>query len=171
MSHGKKVSLRAAPVSFTSLSSFLPRFASFRFAALRSTRHPFTKSGSVHPLPIFCARRPPYLGCVHLASIRLIPSVHSPMAAKVHLHSSAPFVSACRRKFTPGASYGAGHRPGRPGLPVQPLCGGSPSASVTSFLLTPAAVVNRLAIALKIGFRVPNILRLYHFTVGKMGGS
>jgi len=43
------------------------------------------------------------------------------------------------------ASYGAAIAPGGPGLSWQPLCGGSPSASITSYLLIPAAV-KRLAI-------------------------
>ena len=91
----------------------------------------------------YFARRQPHLGCVHLAAAIAHSSLISQSIAKVHLHSSATCVPC--GKDTPVASYVAVHHPGCPGLPVQPLCGGSPSASITSYLLIPAAV-KRLAI-------------------------
>ena len=87
-----------------------------------SLRHSFTSVSFSPPAAHFCyARRPPHLGFVHLASIRLIPSVHSPIAAKVHLHSSAPFVPY--GKYTPGASYVAAIAPDDRGFPGSPFVG------------------------------------------------
>ena len=132
--------LAVPPHSSRQLLCPSPHFVHFFLATLDSASlHPL-HSSSIHFSQVqytrcqfFCARRPPHLGYVHLASLRLIPSVHSPTAAKVHLHSSATYVPC--GKDTPVASYGAGHRPGCPGLPVQPLCGGSPPASVHSSLI------------------------------------
>ena len=56
----------------------------------------------------YFARRQPHLGCVHLAAAIAHSSLISQSIAKVHLHSSAPFVPC--GKYTTGASYGAGIR-------------------------------------------------------------
>ncbi len=67
------------------------------------------QQASVHPLPVFIfARRQPHLGCIHLAAAIAHSYLISQSIAKVHLHSSATFVSAGRRKFTSVASYVAG---------------------------------------------------------------
>ena len=142
--------LTAATVSFSQLHSFTPHSVTLHSVAQ------FISAGFSPPAANFYfARRQPHLGCVHLAAA----NAHSPLPAhqslggggisqsiaKVHLHSSATSVSAGRRKITSVASYVAAIAPDDRGLYWQHLCGGSPSASIASYLLIPAAV-KRLAI-------------------------
>ena len=132
--------LAVPPLSSRQLLCPSPHFVHFFLATLDSASlHPLHSSSNHFSqvqstrCQFLCARRPPHLGCVHLAPAIAHSSLISQSIAKVHLHSSATFVPC--GKDTPVASYGAGHHPGCPGLPVQPLCGGSPSASVHSFLI------------------------------------
>ena len=57
----------------------------------------------------YFARRPPHLGCVHLAAVIAHSSLISQSIAKVHLHSSATFVPF--GKYTLVASYVAAIAP------------------------------------------------------------
>ncbi len=104
-------------VTFTSLLhgslgsiSLLPRY--------------FISAGFSPPAAFFYfARRPPHLGCVHLAAAIAHSSLISQSIAKVHLHSSATFVSASWRKYTSVASYGAAIAPDDRGFPGSPFVG------------------------------------------------
>ena len=90
-------------VPFTSLAhgslgsiSLLPRY--------------FISAGFSPPAANFySARRQPHLGCVHFAAAIAHSSLISQSVAKVHLHSSAPFVPC--RKYSSVASYGAAIAP------------------------------------------------------------
>jgi len=70
-------------------------------------RRYFISAGFSPPATFFYfARRPPHLGCVHLAAAIAHSSLILQSIAKVHLHSSAPSVPC--GQYTPGASYVAG---------------------------------------------------------------
>jgi hypothetical protein len=85
-------------------------------------RRYFISAGFSPPAASFyCARRPPHLGCVHLAAAIAHSSLISQSIAKVHLHSSAAFVPC--GKFTPAASYGAAIAPDLRGFPGSPFVG------------------------------------------------
>ncbi len=173
----------AAPVSFTKLRSFLPRYASFHHVRSStfccsawhpdantqtfpwqdaqslsqasatiltgfhsaSLRHSFTSVSFSPPAAFFCcARRPPHLGCVHLATaICSCRTSISQSSANVHLHSSAASVPS--GKITPAASYVACTRLILHLLLQAPLWGLAVRIH-SSFLLIPAAV-RRLAAA------------------------
>ena len=69
----------------------------------------------------YFARRPPHLGCVHLAAANAHSSLISQSIAKVHLHSSATCVPC--GKYTSVASYGAAIAPDDRGFPGSPFVG------------------------------------------------
>ena len=86
------------------------RSSLLHFSQVQSTRCQF-----------LCARRPPHLGCVHLASAIAHSSLISQIIAKVHLHSSATFVPC--GKYTPVASYVAAIAPDDQGFTGSPFVG------------------------------------------------
>ena len=71
----------------------------------------------------YFARRQPHLGCVRLAPAIAHSSLILQSIAKVHLHSSAPFVSASWRKNTSVAFYVAAIAPADRGFPGSPFVG------------------------------------------------
>ena len=74
-------------------------------------RRYFISAGFSPPAALFYfARRQPHLGSVHLAAAIAHSSLISQSIAKVHLHSSAPFVSASWRKIYCGGFLCSWHR-------------------------------------------------------------
>lgn len=69
----------------------------------------------------YFARRPPHLGCVHLAAAIAHSSLISQSIAKVHLHSSATSVPC--GKYSSVASYGAAIAPDVRAFPGSPFMG------------------------------------------------
>jgi hypothetical protein len=133
--------VRAATMSLTQLHSFAPHSV-----ALHSVAQFISAGFSSSAAFFYFARRQPHLGCVHLASANCSCRTSiSQSIAKVHLHSSAAYVPF--GKFTPAASYGASivcshlaqllyiARNKWLQLYCWPLCGGSLSTSIHSFLI------------------------------------
>ena len=115
----------------------------YSLGSITLLRRFFISAGFSPPAAFFYfARRSPHLGCVHLAAANAHSSLISQSIAKVHLHSSAPFVSASWRKIYSGGFLWCCHLAPQPALKLgecvafycQPLCGGSPSASIQSCL-------------------------------------
>ena len=165
--------LTAAPVSFTKLRSFLPRYASLHHvrsqAICFSTWHPAANTQIRHGRMHSSLRKPTlqyslgfitlHSSFIHFSIVQstrcplLFCSPAAPLKAAFTLrlliaHVVSPFRKASLRftcivqpppypdgKFTPAASYGAGIAIRSSWLYCQPLCGGSLSASVHSFLI------------------------------------
>lgn len=172
--------LAVPPHSSRQLLCPSPHFVHFFLATLDSASlHPL-HSSSIHFSQVqytrcqfFCARRPPHLGCFHLASA-IAPVV--PPDRKASLR----FTCIVRPP-----SYPAGNilrwppmelsiAPGTRGCLSSPFVGARRPPPFIRSSFSPAAV-KRLAIAPPIGFRIPNTLvqccrlLLRHITVEKMG--
>ena len=68
------------------------RFREYSLGSISLIPRSFISAYCSPPAAHFCARRPPHLGCVHLATAIAHSSVISQSIAKVHLHSSSTCV-------------------------------------------------------------------------------
>lgn len=123
----------------------------------------------------YFARRPPHLGCIHLAAAIAHSSLISQSIAKVHLHSSATFVPF--GKYTSVASNVAAIAPDDRCFPGSPFVGARRPPPFSSFLLhsggrTPARCSElcfRVTDKVPIQYFIPCFLQWFELTESLLG--